>query len=65
MNREIHLTGVFRYTNTWPTAIKMVEDGLIDLDSLVTGHFDLEHVAQALDSTRNPQTLKSIVKPSL
>lgn len=65
MNREINVTGVFRYTNTWPTAIKLVEDGLIDLDSLVTGHFDLEHVAQALDSTRNPQTLKSIVKPGL
>jgi molecular chaperone GrpE len=26
-NRELIVTGVFRYTNTWPTAIALVEDG--------------------------------------
>jgi threonine dehydrogenase-like Zn-dependent dehydrogenase len=38
-NRELVLTGVFRYANTWPTAIALVESGRVDLDAMVTAHF--------------------------
>ena len=38
-NREIWLSGVFRYANTWPLGIRLVVDGLVDLDALVTGRF--------------------------
>jgi L-iditol 2-dehydrogenase len=41
-----------------------VSSGAIDLDSLVTGRYDLEHVADALDSDTEPTSLKSIVTPS-
>lgn len=64
MDREIVLTGVFRYTNTWPTAIGMAVDGIVDLDAMVTGHYGLADVAAALDSTSAPGTLKSIVNPA-
>ena len=64
MNKEILLTGVFRYANTWPTAINLLADGIVKLDSLVTGHFGLEQVGAALESTHLPDTLKSIVVPS-
>ncbi|MGV0642097.1 NAD(P)-dependent alcohol dehydrogenase [Mycolicibacterium sp. XJ879] len=60
-NRELVLTGVFRYANTWPTAIALVESGKVDLDSMVTAHFPLEQTAQALDSDRTPGTVKSVV----
>lgn len=62
-DREISVTGIFRYTNTWPLAIHLVASGQVDVDSLVTGRFDLDHVAQALDSDRDPDSLKSIVMP--
>jgi len=62
-NMEITVTGVFRYTDTWPAAIHLVTSGAIDLDSLVTGRFDLDHVADALDSDTDPASLKSIVIP--
>lgn len=62
-NLEITLTGVFRYTDTWPAAIHLVSSGAIDLDSMVTGRYDLEHVADALDSDTDPASLKSIVNP--
>ncbi|MFC4223996.1 NAD(P)-dependent alcohol dehydrogenase [Lysinibacter cavernae] len=62
-NLEITVTGIFRYTNTWPAAIHMVSSGVVDLDSLVTGKFDLDHVAEALNSDQNPDSLKSIVYP--
>lgn len=62
-NNEISLTGVFRYTDTWPAAIHLVSSGAVDLDAMVTGRYDLEHVGEALDSDSDPTSLKSIVEP--
>lgn len=63
-NMELIVTGVFRYTDTWPTAIHLVMSGAVDLDSLVTGRYDLDHVAEALNSDADPASLKSIVVPN-
>ena len=63
-NLEISVTGVFRYTDTWPAAIHLVSSGAVDLDGIVTGRYDLEHVGEALDSDSEPASLKSIVVPS-
>ncbi|MDQ1587292.1 MAG: L-iditol 2-dehydrogenase, partial [Microbacteriaceae bacterium] len=54
---------IFRYANTWPTAIELVRSGKVDLDSMVTGHFGLDDVDAALRSTTQPGTLKSVVNP--
>lgn len=62
-NMELNVTGVFRYVNTWPVAIELVATGKVDLDSLVTGKFDLDHVREALESDRDPDSLKSVVYP--
>jgi L-iditol 2-dehydrogenase len=63
-NLEITVTGIFRYTDTWPAAIHLVASGQVDLDSLVTGRFDLDHADAALDSDQDPDSLKSIVYPT-
>jgi L-iditol 2-dehydrogenase len=62
-NFEITVTGIFRYTDTWPAAIHLVASGQVDLDSLVTGKFDLAHAADALESDVDPNSLKSVVYP--
>jgi L-iditol 2-dehydrogenase len=62
-NLEINVTGVFRYTDTWPAAIHLAASGAVDLDAMVTGRYDLEHVGEALDSDTDPASLKSIVHP--
>lgn len=62
-NLEINVTGVFRYTDTWPAAIHLAASGAVDLDAMVTGRYDLEHVGEALDSDTDPASLKSIVRP--
>jgi L-iditol 2-dehydrogenase len=61
-NRELMLTGVFRYANTWPTAIELVRSGRVDLDGMVTARYPLEKTAEALDSDRVPGSIKSIVE---
>lgn len=63
-NRELVLTGVFRYANTWPTALALVESGKVDLDAMVTARFPLEKVADALDSDRVPGSVKAVVTVS-
>lgn len=63
-NRELVVTGVFRYANTWPTAISLVASGVVDLDRMVTGTFGLGEVEAALESTADPTTLKSVVEPT-
>ena len=62
--REIWLTGTFRYAGTWPTAISLVTSGRVDLASLVTSRVDLEHAEQALTATSDdPGTIKPVVLP--
>ncbi len=64
-NRELLVTGVFRYANTWPTAIELVRSGAVDLDSLVTGRFGMNEVESALLPPLDPDSvLKSIVYPN-
>jgi L-iditol 2-dehydrogenase len=62
--RELELTGTFRYANTWPTAIDLVTAGRVDLDRLVTGTYDLADAARALTASRRDDTaVKAVVKP--
>lgn len=63
-NRELWVTGVFRYANTWPTAIDLVASGRVRLGPLATGHFGLEETAAALTAARtDAQAIKSIIHP--
>ena len=62
--RELEVTGTFRYANTWPTAIALVAAGRIDLDRLVTGHYGLADAEQSLTVGRaDPSSIKVIVHP--
>lgn len=62
--RELLVTGVFRYANTWPTAITLVASGKVRLDHLVTGHFRLDQAAEALTAAdADPHAIKSMIHP--
>jgi L-iditol 2-dehydrogenase len=64
-NRELTLTGAFRYANTYPTAIGLVAAGRVDLDAIVSGHYALDEAEQALQAGKNdPQSVKAVVVPS-
>jgi L-iditol 2-dehydrogenase len=61
---ELTLTGTFRYAHTWPSAIALAASGRVELDRLVTGHYGLAEVREALTVARtDPQAVKPIVQP--
>ncbi len=59
--RELVLTGVFRYVDTWPAAIAAARQPGTDLDGLVTAEFELEDTEAALTSDDDPASMKSVV----
>ena len=62
--RELEVTGTFRYANTWPTAIELVASGRVDLDRLVTGTYRLDQAEEALTAARqDPGSVKAVVRP--
>jgi L-iditol 2-dehydrogenase len=62
--RELTVTGTFRYAHTWPAAIALAASGRVQLDRLVTGHYGLDEVREALTVGRtDPHTVKPIVRP--
>jgi L-iditol 2-dehydrogenase len=64
-DRELEVVGVFRYANTWPTAVQLAASGRVVLDPLVTGHFSLPAVRDALTAgSTDPSTVKVVVTPA-
>jgi L-iditol 2-dehydrogenase len=54
--REVDIQLQYRYCNTWPRAIRLVESGIIDLSRLVTHRFTLEEALQAFETSADPNS---------
>ena len=54
--QEIDLQFQYRYANTWPRAIRLVESGVVDLGRLVTHRFDIEDAVKAFETAADPKT---------
>jgi L-iditol 2-dehydrogenase len=64
-NRELWVTGTFRYAHTYPKAIALVASKTVNLDSLIDVWFPLEASEDALLSAgRDPSILKPVVRVS-
>jgi L-iditol 2-dehydrogenase len=61
--RELTVTGTFRYAHTWPTAIALTASGRVDLDALVTDRFGLAESEQALQSVTREGVIKPVIEP--
>ena len=61
--RELTITGTFRYANTYPLALELIASGAVDVATVITHHFDIDHTADALTlAAREPDSLKAIVR---
>ncbi|KAH7027745.1 uncharacterized protein B0I36DRAFT_375464 [Microdochium trichocladiopsis] len=54
--REVDLQFQYRYCNTWPRAIRLVQNGVIDMKKLVTHRYKLEDALEAFKTAADPKT---------
>lgn len=64
MDKEATIKSVFRYKNIFPKAIAAVAGGAIDIKSIVTHEFELEHIQEAYEEAVNNKTdlVKAVIK---
>ncbi|TXN32346.1 NAD(P)-dependent alcohol dehydrogenase [Lacisediminihabitans profunda] len=63
--RELTISGIFRYANTYPLALSLIASGAVDTDRVVTHRFALDQTELALTlARRDPRSLKAVVLPS-
>ena len=53
---EIDLQFQYRYSNTWPKAIRLVQNGVINMDKLVTHRYNLSDAVEAIKTAADPKT---------
>lgn len=54
--KEISVTFQYRYANTWPTVIKLYENGVVNIDKMVTHTFKLEEAEKAFQTSADPSS---------
>lgn len=61
--REVDIKGVFRYCNTYPTALELVASGKVQLKRLVTHRFKMMDAEEAFEVARdrNSKAIKVII----
>ena len=65
IDKGLDVMGVFRYAHTWPKAIELVASGRVDLEPLVSAHYPLDDVQDAMDFARERKDacIKVMVEP--
>jgi L-iditol 2-dehydrogenase len=65
-HRELTVMNIFRYVNTWPTAIRLMSEGKVDVSGIFTHHFGLQQTKQALLAASQIEgCFKAIVYPQI
>lgn len=63
--KELVITGVFRYANCFPVAIELLATGRVRVDRLISARYPLAESATAIDSAGRTGVFKSLILPQL
>ncbi|QCC49082.1 NAD(P)-dependent alcohol dehydrogenase [Halobellus limi] len=61
IDNEIDVHGSFRYANTYPAAIDLLADGVVDVEGMVDFRSSLEDVDDAFDRAMEPTVIKGMI----
>ena len=59
--KELNLLGSFRYANTYPIAVKLLESRKVDVKPLITHRFSLESIQSAFKKSESDEAIKVMV----
>lgn len=63
--RELVITGVFRYANCFPLAIDLLATGRVRVEELISGRFPLAESDDAVDTAGRAGVFKTLILPQL
>jgi threonine dehydrogenase-like Zn-dependent dehydrogenase len=61
--KELQVLGTWLANATFPEAVKVLESGLLNIDSLITGTIPLTEIHRGLETLAKGEAVKIIVKP--
>jgi L-iditol 2-dehydrogenase len=63
IDKELTIRGVFRYANTYKTAVDILACGIVDFESLITQRFPLSETGRALETTLSEKntSIKNVI----
>jgi L-iditol 2-dehydrogenase len=62
--RELTISGIFRYANTYPLALQLIASGAVNVTDVISHRFPLAETEQALTIAKHdPRALKAVVLP--
>lgn len=60
--REISVAGSYITKKSFPRAIRVIEDGVVKLDKIVTHIFDLENIQSGFQAIKNGEAIKVVIQ---
>ncbi|WP_162610547.1 alcohol dehydrogenase catalytic domain-containing protein [Blautia sp. An249] len=61
--KEVRVLGTWLANATFPQAVKILEEEVIDMKSLITDTYPLEEIKEGMEKLRKGQAVKVIIKP--
>ncbi|MEW2353535.1 NAD(P)-dependent alcohol dehydrogenase [Spirillospora sp. NPDC029432] len=61
--RELVITGVFRYADCFPTAIELIASGRVRVAELISGRYPLSEAGTAIDTAGRASVCKTLILP--
>lgn len=61
--REIKVLGTFIANATFPPAVKMLENKVLEIKGLITHQFPLSKIKEGVELMRKGEAIKVIIKP--
>lgn len=63
-SKDLTIEGIFRYKNTYPSVVSLLEEKKVNVEDIATHHFKLDEIEKAFDIANNPDAdkIKIIIK---
>lgn len=61
--KEVRLLGTWLANATFPQAVRILEDHVIDIEDLITDVYGLEDIYEGMEKLRKGQAVKVVIKP--